>query len=101
MHKRTPMYKRQPYNAGQLGYINFQYIKALCDSNNVQMNIIFSPDFIQIRISSIDPVTQTLRKSETHNIKNQDIGSKFTTTYIEMILRNVITNWYPSTMMTT
>jgi hypothetical protein len=95
MHKRTPINKREPYSAGQLQLINFQYIKALCDNYNIQMNIIFSPDFIQLRISSIDPTTQTLRKSETHNIKNQDIAIKFNTAYIEMILRNVITNWYP------
>jgi hypothetical protein len=99
MHKRTPINKRTPYNAGQLELINFRYIKGLCDSYNIQMNIIFTPDFIQIRMSSIDPVTQTLRKSETHNIQNQDIATKLTTTYIEMFLRNVVTNWYPQAML--
>jgi hypothetical protein len=86
------------YQMGVLPVINFAYVKSLCDNNNVQMNLIFRPDQIEVKISRIDPVTKLLNKSEKHVIRNHEIAQKFNTNTFELIIKNILTDVFPTNM---
>jgi hypothetical protein len=92
---------KETYNPGALPYVNLGYVKQLCDNYNVQINFIFNPDHLQIRIYRIDPRDGTLSKSEKISYKNSDLMMSFTPSTLEMIIRNVLSDWYPSTMLST
>jgi hypothetical protein len=91
------------YNLGGLPYINLGTIKQLSDNYNVQINFIFDPDKVQMRIYRIDPnsTSKSLTKSEKVVFKNEELATKFNPNVIEMIIRNVLSDWYPSTMLST
>jgi hypothetical protein len=86
------------YHMGALPMINFAYVKSLCDSQNVQMNFIFRPDQIEIKVSRIDPVTKLLNKSEKHVIRNHEIAQKFNTNTLELIIKNTLMDVFPTNM---
>jgi hypothetical protein len=90
----------QAMGISALSSFNLSYIKQLCDYYNVQINFIIKPDQLQLRVYRIDKGTGTLSKSEKRVFKNQDIG-KFSPSFLEMIIRNVISDWYPQGMMST
>jgi hypothetical protein len=89
------------YNLGALPFTNLGYIKQLCDNYGIQINITFRPDQIQYRISKIDQNTGILSKTEKHIFKNEEIGTKLTTSTLEIIIRNLLSNWYPSSVLST
>jgi hypothetical protein len=89
------------YNLGALPYVNLGYIKQLCDNYGVQINFTFRPDQIQVRISKIDQNTGILSKSEKHIFKNSEIAKNITTNTFEIIIRNLLSNWYPNTVLST
>jgi phosphate starvation-inducible protein PhoH len=90
-----------PYTLGALAFTNLGYVKQLCDNYGVQINLTFRPEQIQIRISKIDQNTGILSKSEKHIFKNEEIGTKITSSTLEIIIRNLLANWYPSSVLST
>jgi hypothetical protein len=89
------------YNLASISFINLAYIKTLCDINNVQINFIFKPDSIVLKVSKIDLSTGLLSKSEKHVFKNNELGEKFTTSTLEIIIQNLKSNWYPNNILST
>jgi hypothetical protein len=94
-------YAEPVYNIGALPYLNLGYIKQLCENYGVQINLTLRPEQIQVRISKIDQATGILSKSEKHIFKNDEIGTKITTSTFELIIRNLISNWYPNSVLST
>jgi hypothetical protein len=99
--RKTKEYIIPPYTLGALPFTNLGYVKQLCDNYGVQINLTFRPEQIQVRISKIDQSTGILSKSEKHVFKNEEIGSKITNSTLEIIIRNLLANWYPSSVLST
>jgi hypothetical protein len=89
------------YNKGALAFIPLSYVKELSDAYGVDIDLSFKPDKIQIRISRKNPKTGRLSKSEQHIFKNIDIGLGFTPSTLEIIIRNLLNNWYPDNILST
>jgi hypothetical protein len=98
---KKKVYELKPYTQYPLNLVNLAYIKCLCDNYNVQINFNLKPEGIQFRISKIDPTTGRLNKSEQHIFKNEEISKKFTTSTLEIIINNLLTNWYPDNILST
>jgi hypothetical protein len=89
------------YVQGCLNLYNLAFIKSCCDSYGVQIDLTFKPDEMRIRVSKKNPDTGRISKSEQHVFKNKEIGEKFTTDTIEIIINNLLRNWYPNNILST
>jgi hypothetical protein len=84
----SPQFK----NKGQLPFITMDNLKSLCETYNVQLNLIIKPDQIKIKAIKLDRTTGLQSKSQSATINDNEIAATFTIDNINRLIRNVLTD---------
>lgn len=87
-----PQMPNQMMDRGQLPYITMEDLKSLCETYNVQLNLMIKPDQIKIKAIKIDRNTGLQSKSQSASIDNNEIAMSFTIQNINRLIRNVLTD---------